>query len=405
MREPTFLRGGAAYGQTSVENVFIMEYMPRLSQNALRTYLFGLMLSQCPEAAQMSMSGALDMDGAALGAALEELEGLGLVRLSGDAEQRSVKITRLWQKSEISDAVSKHTRFSAFNARLTRELGTRMLAGTELERVYDWIDVFGFDEDAALAIVRYCVNMKGARVSVNYMDSVARAWADEGILDSLSVQKRVSERMEYASGAQELVNRLKLGRRATLDETAMYESWVKERKIAPDVILSACAELTGAQKPSFKYLDAVLTTYQLNDAASREGLAQYEHSRDAVSLLTQEVLKRAGIKRAATQKQREQMERYKDVMHMDTELIFLAADEARGSSRPWSSIEKLLDAFFKDSVHNVSEAREYIDKLPQSLREPARYAPYGKGRAGADYAHRTYSEDELSDIGIKLIDE
>lgn len=404
MSEPRFLRGGAAYGQTSVENVFIMEYMPRLSPEAVKAYLFALMLSQCPEA-EISVLSALEMDEAALLATLSELEKVGLVKLSGAGANMCVSIIRLWQKSEISDAVSKHTRFGPFNARLAKELGARMLTGAELERVYDWIDVFGFDEDAALAIVRYCVNMKGARVSVNYMDSVARAWADEGILDSLSVQKRVGERMEIASGAQEIVNRFKLSRRATLDEVEMYETWVKQRKIAPEVILSACAELTGAQNPSFKYLDSVLSTYQLNDASSREGLANYEHSRDAVNLIAQEMLRRAGIKRAATQKQREQVERYKDVMHIAPELILFAADEARGSSRPWSMIEKLLDAFFKDNIHDVAAAREYVDKMPQSAKDSARFAPYGKGRKSMDYAQRTYSEDDLKDIGIKLLDE
>ncbi len=404
MSEPRFLRGGAAYGQTSVENVFLMEYMPRLSPEAVKAYLFGLMLSQCPEAAEISMLSALDMDEATLAAALSQLERAGLVKLSGVDGSMCVSMVRLWQKSEISDAVSKHTRFGQLNLRLAKELGARVLTGAELEKVYDWIDIFGFDEDAALAIVRYCVKMKGARVSVNYMDSVARAWADEGLLDALSVQKRVLERMEYASGAQEIVNRFKLGRRATLDEMAMYEAWVKKRNISPEVIMAACAELTGAQNPSFKYLDTVLSTYQLNDASSREGLAQYEHSRDAVSLLAQEMLKRAGIKRAATQKQREQVERYKDVMHIDTELILFAADEARGSSRPWNVIERLLDAFFKDNISSVAAAREYIDKMPQSAKESARFAPYGKGRKSMDYAQRTYSEDDLKDIGIKLID-
>lgn len=125
-------------------------------------------------------------------------------------------------------------------------------------------------------------------------------------------------------------------------------------------IFDACAEMTSAVQPSFRYLDTILKTYRLNGAVTAEAAAELRRARDAADELARMLFERAGIRRTPTLAQHEQIDAWHDKWHMDAELLLYAADESRAAAQPFANIKKLVTAWYGANVATVAAAQELI---------------------------------------------
>ena len=104
----------------------------------------------------------------------------GLIRVVGE-DPVQIRYLTLRQHA-VSSAPSPVMEYAEHVAALNSVFTARTLSSTELRHMLDWVEVFGMDKDAMAAVAEYCVAMKGQKVSVNYMDAVAKSWAEAGIL-------------------------------------------------------------------------------------------------------------------------------------------------------------------------------------------------------------------------------
>ena len=72
----------------------------------------------------------------------------------------------------------------AFNQKLQKIFGSRQLSPHEYLKIYDYTDTFGLGKKVVLALAEYCVAKKGRRVSISYMDKVAKTWAEDDHIDT-----------------------------------------------------------------------------------------------------------------------------------------------------------------------------------------------------------------------------
>ena len=379
---------------TPVENVFLREYMPIAPEGNVKVYLFGLMLCTDPDFARYDMPGALGMSDEEILSAYQYWQSLGLVRiLSGDpivVEYRTLA-------SIARSAASPTRRYASLTGSLQQILGTRVLSGTELAKVYDWAEVFGFEESAILMLVRWCVSAKGPRISINYMDSVAKGWADAAILTAEAAEAHIAGLEEMLGGAQSILKRFRISRRPTEDELNLYRIWTEEWGFDEQAVLSACAETTSAIKPSFKYLNAILETCRARGATSITAIEAYLRGRDALYELARLIFQRAGLKRGATAREVEQIEVWRDTWHMSPELLLLASEFAFGGSSPFTAIRQTLERWHKLALTTVDAAREDYAK--------AGAAPQKKKSGATAYPQRNYTQSEYDSLLTKLLDD
>ena len=155
------------FTSTAVENLFITDLMPSAPGNAVKAYLYGLM--QLSENAESNVNIA-----EALGLTDEEIldcfrywERQGIVKLV-EGETLNVQYLNIADALKKSRSDTPHTgRYAGLIEKLRTVLGTRNFSGSELQKVYDWISCFGFEDDAAIEIIRHCIELKGARVHIN----------------------------------------------------------------------------------------------------------------------------------------------------------------------------------------------------------------------------------------------
>ena len=404
MPQCSFPPTAALLTATPVHNIFLSEYMPKAPEGYVKVYLYGLMLCFNPTLGQEDMAFALDMEEQALAEAFAYWQAQGLVEiLSSDPLRISYKIPG----SAVS-AAGGVRRYSAFNEALQDALRAslagsgkaRVFLPSEMQRIYDWIEVFGLEEAAAILLVRYCLEEKGPRVGIRYMDETARRWADAGVLTAEDAQRRIQYEKELRSGAQAILRRWRKSRQATEDELALYHKWTREWGLRDEEILAACPNMTAAEKPTFAYLDGILQNARLAG-----GTAEYSKRQAAIEDLAANALARAGVRRRASAAQRMQMETWVYAWHMSPELVLLAGEYSAGDSKPLLAMERLMKHWHEAGITDIAAARlEHAQAEKNRQNTPVSSAKPAVSRALRP-PQRKYTAEDLKHIGVNLLDD
>ncbi len=388
---PVFIRDASLRGATTVDNSFITDYLPKADGEAVKVYLYGLMRSLS--------SGAGDeespFDALTLARAYAYWQSEGLVRIVTDAP---LTVEYLGVQEKISGAPR---RYASLVAALTLAAGTRAFSGHELAEIYDWIETFRFEEETAVLCVTDSLARHGARVKLWQMNAEAKLWADNSVFTPEDARAFIARRDARKNGAQAILNRWKKGRAATEDELALYMKWTNDWGFEQSVILDACAELTAAGQPSFKYLDTVLETLRINGAVTPEAASKIRRERDATAELARLMLERAGIKRAPAAAQKDDVALWRNGWHMDPELLLLAADASFNLAQPYGNIKKLVSAWHDANISTLAAAKADLEKKEQNVER----RDAAKRSRAMGHSQRKYSDEDLKKIGIDLLDE
>ena len=393
-------REAALMGVTPVCNIFISDYMPSAPENYVKVYLYGLMLCHTSRTEANELSLALKMSEEEVTAAFCYWQELGLVTFV-NADPPEVRYLSPLESEKSARRVSAGAEYTGLVRTVRALFGERLLSENELRRMIDWVEVFGMSIDCAEEVVRYCIGIKGRRVSMNYMDAVAKSWADGGVLTAEAAAEHESRLSRLTTGAQKLKKSFGSSRAVTDAELKAYEKWTKGWGFDEETIMAVAMNITGASDMNFAYLDRVLDGYRLSSAVSAEDIDKQMKRRDAAAELARQMFGRAKIKSAPTNTHIDQVERWLDVWELPPELILLAAENSVNASQPFAAIKKLITELNEKRIRSVSAAREYLEK-----RGKSNAAGNGKKPSRAlSYTQRSYTDKDFADIHIDFSDE
>ena len=174
-----------------------------------------------------------------------------------------------------------------------------------------------------------------------------------------------------------------------------------------EVILDAENQATGL-RISWTY-DDLYSLYIIGDkgldpdwdgALTPEAAAEARRARDATAELARLVLERAGINRAPSAAQKDDVSLWRNGWHMDPELLLLAADASNGLAQPYANIKKLLASWHGANISTLAAAGADLEKKGQAAE---RRDAVRRSRA-LGHSQRKYSDEELKRIGIDLLD-
>ncbi len=387
------------FSSTSVDNRFIAGYMADAPEGAVKVYLYSLMLLSCGGGNGEDIASALSMTEEQVNDALMYWEKQGLVRASyGENGSLAVQFLPFSEISSGSELNSGAQNYHELVSKLQEVLGTRNLSGTDLKKIYDWIEVFGFDEDASVEIVRHCIEIKGARVHINYMDSVAKRLAADGILTLDSVRENFKRQTELSGGAAAILKRWNLSRRPTEDEVALYDKWVREWGFTEEAISLALSDMVAVDRPNFKYLDAILSSYHEKGSVSADDMREVIREQDMIAELARQAFTRAGLKRNASANDRRQFEFWVREYAMSAELILYAAELSAKKGTPFAEMKRLITTWHEKGIASFQAAKEF-----QQTAEAEQRSGSAKGRSvnrALNYKQRKYTKEELKKLGI-----
>ena len=380
----------ALTGVTALSNAFIIEFTKDAPAEYISVYLYALMQYQNPAFLNDDIAQALEMSNETVISAFEYWQSKGLLTIV-----RNEPLHIEFGRANPNSAKYGGGKYASLIDSLRPILGTRILSATELQTVYDWIEVFGLSEDAVKALFIYCIDIKGTRISIRYMDEVAKTWADNGILTEEDARDYIHRNTQYHIGAKEVLKRFGLHRNPTEDEVEIYKKWITEYKLTPDVILEACSSTLSATNPSFAYLSTIIDSYTSGGAVDSESLAEYRKKRDMFDDFCAKIFRNAGLAAKPKAQQKERIAHWLNEYHMPQDLLLMLAEYSAQKAQPFSFMCKCVVRWNELDIHNIADARADLEatklNAPQTVHK--------------SYIKHNYTESDLAHIGVNFDDE
>ena len=377
---------------TPVDNLFFLEYMPDADGTFVKVYLFGLMQCYHASLADTDIEDALGLSEAQIRCAFVYWQAKGLVRILGD-DPLSVEYLLTEQPAVTTATPKKYRRFIESAEAL---LSPRSLDMREMKALYDCIELYGLEEGAVLALIGYCMELKGKRVSTNYVLSVAQEWSEREVKTQTAAEAYVADWRTKKHGAAEVLRRWNKRRPPTVDEMDLYDRWVNELGFDAEAILSACARMTDVASPTFAILNDRLLDLKERNVTDAKEMDRAE-ARDSLDReFARLVYARLGKIGAPDKTTVAQLAMFRDEKGISREAILLAADECAGAERPLGLLKKILSDWANAHIETAEQAEA-------ALNRPKPAAPKKKKKNGAFvYEREALSEDDFNKLVVDL---
>lgn len=275
-------------GYVTVENKFILDYLPCADGDYVRVYLYALSLCECGgDETVESLARKLNLDVATADAALEYWAEQGLLsRLGDDVTVLPLRDARPKVKKYDVD------KFSEFNRLAQGYLSGRQMPPREFEEYYSFMERLGLEWQAMVHIIRYCVDLKGNNVSCPYILTVARNLAQDGYRTDDAVSERLEEYGVYYNDLRALLG-IFGGKRPDHESVQLYKKWRKAFRYDPTLIAHVARE--HIKRGGMATLDLKLSAYHDAGFVTAEQIDEYESERRALYKLTKNINKALGV--------------------------------------------------------------------------------------------------------------
>ncbi len=304
MSEIIFEKKGADFC-TPVANAFLAQHMPSASGSSVKVYLY-ILYQFYNQACGLSLKAVADVLGMMEDDVVEALnywQSKGLIVFERSASscridflpccgispdpdhpgrrcraahkkeaEESTKVVRLEQPPVYSpEELSLYHKNEQIRRLFSKaqEMTGGSLSIPALSTVYSFYDYYRLPIDVLTVLFDYC--RENGHQSLRYAERIVQDWADHGVD---SVEKAVAQ-TQYFSRLFPLMKALGIsGRKPSEKESAIALRWLDEYKMPTELLEEAARRtLEYANKPSFAYMDRIVTDWYRNGITSAEALS------------------------------------------------------------------------------------------------------------------------------------
>ena len=277
---------------TCLSNRFITKYLPVLDGNALKVYVMALNVAQggqekfelCDLATKLNMT---EEDVVGCFKYLEEFE---LVAITSFEPFNAVVL----DCENVSGTPKKYKaeKYSTLSRSIQTLISGRMIATSEFREYFNLIEDYGFDQDALLMIISYCVQMKGDNIRMQYIRKVAKNFAEDGDVSAKRVEERLSA---YTSSTPELMRiftAVGIKKQPDFDDDVFYKKWTNEMGFDNDAIIATakCFKVKTTEK-----IDVALSELYKNKKFDAKEIESFCANKNTVYNATLEIAKLLGV--------------------------------------------------------------------------------------------------------------
>lgn len=356
----SFAKDSAMFDSTPIENMFLLEHMPHLPDDCLRVYLYARMLCYHPEmgGGAEEIAKALRMEEDAVLEAFHCLEQQGLISKMSDRPPTYSFLPLAGGGGAAPAANSDMRRHMDYNYAILKILDVNSISSKHTRMTYDWLDVLGYSQEAALEILKYEKKVAGhftPGTIINHADKRAMDWAERGVHTMEDVQRAIAYDNRVYHMAYTALKQLAINRKPTNDELNCVRRWVNEWKLDEDTVLAACRHTTKSRNPSIAYLDAIL----------KEQVGGGSPHFQSMKVILQEL----GNPSAPTPDQLKQYAAWLEDGFEPEAILMAAVQCARKNKHRFEDLEWMLDSWGKNGVHTRMQAEKYVSEMQQITAE------------------------------------
>ena len=285
------------FGQTSIENIFINDFMPMADGTHVKVYLLGYKYANDNEinfkVNNQTIANHLEIPLVDVLKAWDFWEKLGIIKRhqktdiedSNDYTVEFISLRQLYidnnySKSVINNNTSPSS--STSNALVKdllsankvpeikdmfyniQQLIRRPLSTNEKTKVLNWISDYGITPDIITRAFQYSIEQRGVK-NLSYIAAIIRNWYDKGIITLDKVDAELAKSDERFSAYIKIMKFLGLNSTIIGDHTkSIIDKWFDTWGFTLDMILKACENTVNISNPNINYIDKILEDWYNN---------------------------------------------------------------------------------------------------------------------------------------------
>ncbi len=240
----------------------------RADDTDLRVFAAIALLSEGEEGCELAtLADTLDMDMSDISASVKFWRGTGLI--AGNKAHKKAEYTN----RELADILAWGVR-PAFVDEAQRAMG-KIFNKNEVCKLIGIVDELGFEEEAVLAILSYCVRLD--KKSLSYAEKIAVSFHDSDISTANEVHAQIDFLEKQHSNLEKIRSLYGFGGRAlTSTEKKYFTQWTEEYGFDFEVIKKAY-EITvdTIHEPVPKYTEKILSRWHASGAHTLDEVEKF----------------------------------------------------------------------------------------------------------------------------------
>ena len=353
-----------ANNKTEIDNIFIDSFMPSAPEECTKCYLYGLFLASSGLKIDNTLENfakKLNMSEDDVESAFRYWEEQGLVQVLSTRPIEVVfnPLSNLFSGTKLY----KPEKYEVFNrqAQMLFE-GKREITKTEYGEYYDFLERSHMQQEALIMIMKYCIDSKQRAVGYNYILTVARNWANEGVLTVPQVEERLCEMEENQSSLAQILSALGLKRNSFIEERALYQKWTKELGFDDDAILFVAKSMK--RKGGFERLDSLLEGFYNARKFSASEIKEHMLARESMKELAKQVNRSLGLFYESLDSEIESYISPWLGYGFEVDTILKVAEYAfKSSIRSLDGMDNLMKKLYKLGILTSESLLEYLGQL------------------------------------------
>ena len=350
-------------GVTTIDNKFILNYLPDAPDKCVAVYLLGLTLCDSNGA-----DNSIDTIAYKLGVSAEDVmtayyywDEMGLVHITSDNPPQVLYLAVRDSASAVKKL--KPGKYRNFNKEMQSAFEGRMATPNELFCYYEFLENTTFEPEALVAVAKYCVALKGNDVNYRYVLTVARNLMMKGVTTLAVVQDSLNSQQKYDDDLKLVFKALGLNRSFEHTDREMYDKWVKDFGFSADVIVKVAKDLKGK---GMAKLDANLTEYFKKGALSFAEIENYQTEKEHLTELAKQLNRAIGVYYQSVEAEiDEYLVPWVRKGYDDETLLAIAKYCFRSGIRTLMGLAGVIDKLYKNGITTLAALDEYFAEVTQ----------------------------------------
>ncbi len=275
---------------TDIENKFITKYMPDLDATAVKVYIYLLyILRNAPSLTAADLCAALNLTEEQCTGYLKYLEEYQLISIMSSSPLE----LRILDVENVAGTPRRYKpeKYADFAKGVQGIISGRMIDPNEFQDYYMLIED-GFNPNALLMVINYCVSLKGPDIRKQYILKVAHSFEDDGDTTVQKVEDRLSNYTASTASLIKIFSAAGLRRQPDINDEKFYKKWTAEMGFEDDAIICAAKYFKAK---SVERIDAAVSELYRSKKFDVREIEDYCKNRSSVYTLTIDIAKSLGV--------------------------------------------------------------------------------------------------------------
>lgn len=277
---------------TSIENKFILKYLPEIEPFAIKVYLYALYLYQNGQSAHTlaDLSAKLKITEDEAQEWFTYLESYELVAVTSVTpfEVKILDCDNYFGKPKVLHP----EKYEGLYEEIQSVFGDgRMVSQDEFREYLIFLEEYGFERNALVMVIAYCIDRKGNDIGAAYIKKVLKNFESEGTVTEARVKDKLATYTASTASVIKIFSACGIKRKPETQDNEFYGKWI-DLGFNDDAIIAA---VKSYKIKSFDKLNTAILELYKNKKFDAKEIADYRKTKDSLYVIAVNIAKSLGV--------------------------------------------------------------------------------------------------------------